>query len=196
MSAVECTRCGFVNSTGTTLCQGCQGSLSAGPRFVDIGVSDAAPVPTPHRAEEEGWRCPACGAELGPDDPFCPQDGEPRSGAVRTGAGPAVTAAATGLRLTLPGGSTLDVSDGVPLDLGRDVSDRRVNAALEDRTGVSRRHARVQLHGGSVTVLDLGSTNGTRVNGELVEAPVTIPLDQLERLDLGMNATIWVSPWR
>jgi hypothetical protein len=35
-------------------------------------------------------------------------------------------------------------------------------------TGVSRKHADVQLHGGTVTVEDLGSTNGTLVNGRRV----------------------------
>ena len=33
---------------------------------------------------------------------------------------------------------------------------------------VSRRHARIQLVGGSVNIDDLGSTNGTFVNGERV----------------------------
>jgi pSer/pThr/pTyr-binding forkhead associated (FHA) protein len=36
---------------------------------------------------------------------------------------------------------------------------------------VSRRHAKVQVDNGSATIEDLGSTNGTYVNGERIDAP-------------------------
>src|SRR5262249_49790506 len=53
---------------------------------------------------------------------------------------------------------------GSPLLVGRDEeADIRVDEPL-----VSRAHARIERRGGSFFVLDLGSTNLTRVNGEPV----------------------------
>jgi hypothetical protein len=39
---------------------------------------------------------------------------------------------------------------------------------------MSRRHAEVSSHDGGVVVRDLGSTNGTRVNGSMISAPTTV----------------------
>jgi len=39
---------------------------------------------------------------------------------------------------------------------------------------MSRRHAEVSSHDGGVVVRDLGSTNGTRVNGSMISAPTTL----------------------
>jgi hypothetical protein len=43
-----------------------------------------------------------------------------------------------------------------------------------DDPGVSRRHARVLPEGGAVIVEDLGSSNGTYVNGERISGPVEL----------------------
>ena len=43
-----------------------------------------------------------------------------------------------------------------------------------DDPGVSRRHARVLADGGGVVVEDLGSANGTFVNGERISGPVEV----------------------
>ena len=40
--------------------------------------------------------------------------------------------------------------------------------------GVSRRHARIQAHNGTVIVEDLGSSNGTYVNGQRISGPVEL----------------------
>ena len=51
-----------------------------------------------------------------------------------------------------------------PMTVGRDESaDIRVDEAL-----VSRAHARIERRGDAYVVVDLGSTNLTRVNGEVV----------------------------
>ena len=39
---------------------------------------------------------------------------------------------------------------------------------IVDDAGVSRRHAEIHIDGGRVRVIDLGSTNGTFVDGERV----------------------------
>jgi DNA-binding winged helix-turn-helix (wHTH) protein len=60
------------------------------------------------------------------------------------------------------------VRDGrpIPLGPGENVLGRDPLASiLVDDTTVSRRHARVTIHGGDVVLEDLGSKNGTSVNG-------------------------------
>jgi len=54
------------------------------------------------------------------------------------------------------------------LDLGRSTS---VRVSLPEVLSVSRKHARLVHRGDSVTLEDLGSTNGTYVNGRLVTEP-------------------------
>jgi pSer/pThr/pTyr-binding forkhead associated (FHA) protein len=44
---------------------------------------------------------------------------------------------------------------------------------------VSRRHCCLTLHGDEVLVRDLGSTNGTRINGQRVDESVLRPGDEL-----------------
>lgn len=58
--------------------------------------------------------------------------------------------------------------------------------------GVSRAHAMIHLDGAELTVTDLGSTNGTSVNGsdELIPAKVPVPLRSGDRIHLGGWTTI------
>ncbi|MCB9915320.1 MAG: SpoIIE family protein phosphatase [Planctomycetes bacterium] len=58
-----------------------------------------------------------------------------------------------------------------PLVLGRDAT---LDVHLAD-AGISRRHCRVRRSGARVLVEDLGSTNGTFVDGERVEGEVELP---------------------
>ncbi|SDY23991.1 FHA domain-containing protein [Modestobacter sp. DSM 44400] len=72
-----------------------------------------------------------------------------------------------------PGVSHVLVVDGPGtrhvLDEGSNVLGRGTDAAIRlPDTGVSRKHVDVQLEGGTATVEDLGSTNGTLVNGRRV----------------------------
>lgn len=57
-----------------------------------------------------------------------------------------------------------------------------------DDTGVSRRHAEVRLEGDDVVVVDIGSTNGTSVNGRLVERARLTPGD---RIELGRTVLVY-----
>jgi hypothetical protein len=56
------------------------------------------------------------------------------------------------------------VADGAPLTIGRSAGNTIVLA--DDR--VSRQHARLQARGGVLVLVDLDSTNGTRVNGSRI----------------------------
>jgi hypothetical protein len=65
--------------------------------------------------------------------------------------------------LTLPGGQRIELHEGHYV-LGRHLQ----NDIVLNDTNVSRRHAEFVSAAGEVTVKDVGSTNGTKVNGVLV----------------------------
>lgn len=75
----------------------------------------------------------------------------------------------------VPGASRVAlVRDGrtVPLGAGENVLGRDPLAAVfVDDTTVSRRHARVTVRGGEAVLEDLGSKNGTAVNGAALDGP-------------------------
>lgn len=87
------------------------------------------------------------------------------AGEVAPAAGPAVP-----LRAVRPGPHLLKGDSTIPLGpstiLGRGAE---TEVRLTD-TGVSRRHAELRVVDNRVELHDLGSTNGTRVNGQRVEA--------------------------
>jgi pSer/pThr/pTyr-binding forkhead associated (FHA) protein len=60
--------------------------------------------------------------------------------------------------------------EGDQLTVGRDSS----NAVAINDGEVSRRHARLSFQGGKYVVEDLGSTNGTFVNGQRLSNPVVL----------------------
>jgi hypothetical protein len=76
--------------------------------------------------------------------------------------------------LVLPDGTTIAIG-GAPIVIGRLPG---CGVVLGD-TNVSRRHAQVALDDGDVVVTDLGSTNGTFVNGRRVTRATIRPGDEL-----------------
>ncbi len=75
-------------------------------------------------------------------------------------------------------GKQLPVSG--PIDVGRDPS-----LALQlDDTQVSRRHARFSIQHNAVVVEDLGSTNGTYVNDQPIQAPRVVQPGDCVRIGL------------
>jgi DNA-binding winged helix-turn-helix (wHTH) protein len=68
-----------------------------------------------------------------------------------------------------------DSTRAYPLAEGANVIGRDLSCAIAlDARGVSRCHARIQLASGNAAVEDLGSKNGTWVNGSRIEASVTL----------------------
>ena len=68
--------------------------------------------------------------------------------------------------------------DRLPFVLGRG-SD--ADLRLDDK-GVSRRHLQLSMQGGAVVASDMGSTNGTLINGALLRAPVMLANGSLLRM--------------
>ncbi len=120
---------------------------------------DAAPPPP---LVPEG-ACPFCGQPKGPDG----------SCGCQIGGSVAAVAVATSPRLFAMKGPY----SGQPFDLGADpVSVGREpgnTICLENDTSISRRHAQLQRQDRALLVEDLGSTNGTFVNGQKVSGQVT-----------------------
>lgn len=69
----------------------------------------------------------------------------------------------------------------VPFFIG---SGKKMDSVLGE-TGISRRHLRVDSENGSYTVTDLGSTNGTRVNGKLLTPNEAAHLKRGDKVEMG-----------
>ncbi len=68
-----------------------------------------------------------------------------------------------------------------------------VAVALHD-SEVSRQHARLRLEGGQVQVVDLGSTNGTRVNGALILGPTQLQVGDLLEIGSHVLKLVFLDP--
>jgi pSer/pThr/pTyr-binding forkhead associated (FHA) protein len=123
--------------------------------------------------------CTNCGAPLKGSESLCPSCGAPTSGATASFepltdadvADAPVTASAEGPVLVVrkgPQPGERFFIDRAELVVGRDPE---ADIFLNDMT-VSRSHAVLEARGGEVSVRDVGSLNGTYVNGECVDRAV------------------------
>ncbi|MCV2488630.1 FtsK/SpoIIIE domain-containing protein [Geodermatophilus sp. YIM 151500] len=104
------------------------------------------------------------GDRIGPDVPIGPSRGS-----------------GSALELRVVGGP--DAGIAVPLPRGRHVVGRGAGAAVQlADPDVSRRHAEVRVGGGSITVADLGSTNGSRLDGRVLAGGTAWPAGAVLRL--------------
>jgi hypothetical protein len=120
----------------------------------------------------------ADGAHPSHDAPFAPAD--PRFiSQTMVFAAPIADAPAARLREVRPNGTQRDIDlDGAPLTIGR-ASD---NGLVIHDSRVSRHHARLQARRGALVFTDLGSTNGSRVNGGRVSE---VALGEGDRIEIG-----------
>ena len=125
-----------------------------------------------------GATCPRCGRVNKPGARFCATCGTPL-------AGPPVAR----LVVSSPRGSWEMKLDRLPCRIGR--RDPRQNHYPEldlaeyDRGIASRHHATIQRDGDFYTLVDLGSTNGTMLNGVLVPPRQPQRLRQGDRIKIG-----------
>jgi len=106
--------------------------------------------------EPVAGRCPACGAPRAGSVPPQPQGSYPRSG--------------PRLILKAPNGEITEYPLGDSNVLGRSTT---ANVRLADRE-VSRKHSQIDLEGDRFILRDLGSSNGTFLNGKRISAPAKL----------------------
>jgi len=114
--------------------------------------------------------CPACYRENEPVAGRCPACGAPRAGSVPPQ--PQASYPRSGPRLILkaPNGEITEYPLGDSNVLGRSTT---ANVRLADRE-VSRKHSQIDLEGDRFILRDLGSSNGTFLNGKRISAPAKL----------------------
>ena len=84
------------------------------------------------------------------------------------------------VRIISPRGVVQQQLDRLPASLGRRDPARQhfpdIDLAERDRGLVSRAHARIERQNGHLVIIDVGSKNGTRVNGTMLVAQQAHPL--------------------
>jgi pSer/pThr/pTyr-binding forkhead associated (FHA) protein len=83
-------------------------------------------------------------------------------------------------------GGTRTVRAQLPITIGRAPA---ATLTIPDAQ-VSRLHARIDLTGGTLTVRDLDSRNGTLVNARPIDSPV--PLHEGDEIDVGMTRIVFL----
>jgi len=156
------------------------------------------------RGPQQRSQCPYCGAQAGPHDTECAACGSALAPTAQTTqltrrpfalpADPNGSALfrpeASAILQILPSGTCIPLAVQQPVILGRGESKERQNIldlsefnALEH--GVSRLHCRLQRHENHLVIMDLGSANGTYVNGEPLHSHHVHILHHGDKLILG-----------
>jgi len=148
----------------------------AQPAPAPAPVVQPAPVPAP---AAPGTRpCPRCGRLNKREARFCASCGAPVAGLP-----------VAWLRIRSPYRTWEQRIDKLPLRIGRRDPRQRhypeLDLAEHDRGIASRHHATIQRSGDAYTITDLGSTNGTMLNGKLIPPRVPHPLRQGDRIKIG-----------
>ncbi len=158
----RCQCCGSTYREGTVFCIECGFYL---PSVVPLGEESTSIRKGSTRGAE---RC---------------QDNDAPQLARNSRARPCVQVVSSGRQIPLPSGrqveiGRLDPVHGIFPDVDLTGEDGREG-------GVSRRHCRICIDQGRLCVEDLGSANGTRLNGERIEPHLRHTLDSGDELQLG-----------
>ena len=126
-------------------------------------------------------KCPFCRAEV-PDDShfcdqcgkvfkFCPECGKPKMGTTCAACGVELITADAHFGGTVPFGATALCGEGLTLTLKEGDFGRRGGIWPEfvNFPYISGNHGHIGSQGDSCTISDLGSTNGTRINGKKLQ---------------------------
>jgi hypothetical protein len=196
-----CSACGYQNVPGEMFCQNCGVQLAPvlsapPPPPVQVPLQPGFPARPPER-------CPVCGYRIDPEDAFCQNCGAevPYSAAQTNGLPPKPLEPATLAKQPKPA-ARLVVSasnEEILLDLSRDEwvvgrtdPQRDIYPEIDlgphggDKSGVSRRHARLVTQGGRRWISDLNSTNFTFLNGEKLEPGGYYPLTSGDQVRFGL----------
>lgn len=137
--------------------------------------------------------CPFCRAEV-PDDSrfcdqcgkefmFCPECCKPKRGTMCAACGADLVTADVFFGTAKGGGACLR-GDGLELPLGEGVFGRNggIWPALGAYQYISGVHGRIGRDGQGWTITDLGSTNGTKVNGVAIAKDIACPIRRGDKI--------------
>jgi hypothetical protein len=144
--------------------------------------------------------CSECGAQLvtmdrsatqtldvSPSDYFEKRHSKPLSSSLMTSPGPELTIS---LRI-MDSGDIIRLSGRTEVTLGRIVEGQPILPDIDLSPyeayahGVSRLHAALKVNPQRVAIMDLGSSNGTRVNGQKIVPHIDYPLKDQDIVALG-----------
>jgi serine/threonine protein kinase len=141
-------------------------------------VVPAAPTVAPPPVEPGSVVCAACGYVNKPGARFCANCGTPLT-----------SQQVARLLVKSPRGTWQLKLERLPFRIGRRDPRRNhfpeLDLAEHDKGIASRNHASIQLDGETYTLMDLGSTNGTLLNGTRVPAHVLQRLQQGDVIKIG-----------
>ncbi len=143
------------------------GSATASPFLVCPRADCGQPVPA-HAAV-----CPYCGAPV------------TASASPELDEQPGARSRASAAALVAADGSAIPLRSGTEIVLGRSPEHSPWSRLVEASSGVSRRHASVSVARGVLHVRDLGSANGTWVNGIRIDGAAELELTDGIRIGLG-----------
>ncbi|WP_327635064.1 FHA domain-containing protein [Kribbella sp. NBC_00482] len=185
MATVTCSVCktpGIDDSL--LLCPSCQVFLAGVAEEAPVAIETIHEAPVESPSEQTG-ACPRCGEHCPDDATTCHRCGAPV-------ASQGSRADISSVRLHLPNGGTVGIKPGDVVVIGRDSPDARIADGLERFHGVSREHARLAVRTSEVTLVDLRSTNGTKVDGRAAsDVPLSLAPGQHE-IRLGKAAVLTV----
>ena len=180
--AVSCPDCGTARAPGTRFCEVCRFNFDSGTPWT---VSSSAPASAPAPAPVTSSAPVVAPTTPGPDplwrvtvavDP-----------ALYVDADPAVPCPANEAERVFP----LDLTENL---IGRPSPKKGIRPEVPVRDeGVSHRHAKlVRADGGGFALLDLGSTNGTKLNGKPMQEGVPVRVADGDQITLGAWTRITV----
>lgn len=205
ISPGTCSSCGYRNVPGEMFCQNCGVQL---PPVASASPPPPLPASLPQASEtplQSPDRCPGCGHPKGPDDVFCQNCGLRLAPAAQilppqpsNLPEPVTIQEQPRLRISLVVSVT---RAAIVLDMDRDEwlvgrSDplRGIFPEVDlaphggDKSGVSRRHARLLSQSDQRWISDLNSTNFTFLNGEKLQPGVLYPLKPGDEIRFGLLA--------
>lgn len=206
-----CPHCGAAAPAGGTFCDNCGESLSAAPAAASVSSAPAA-GPTPDQpSAETSTPSPAAGA-ASPIDQQSPAAaaatagtpaGTPQSSTAAPSS-PAAAQATVTLEVAGPASSSVFTMTSVEAKVGRRDPDAGIYPEIDfdgndivvdsgERVhAVSRRHGRIVREGDELKYEDLGSTNGSTLNGAPVLAHDPQPLKDGDTIILGRTCRLAV----
>ena len=197
MRRIKCNACGNENEVSDEgdlpRCRFCDGSLRTGT-WLNEEAEETDPGPAPANPDEiqpppqEPCTCDGAGGPTSDDPTTCFLCGgvlprpepEPR---------PAPEPRPTSCSLLLTDGRCIPVAEGILVARGDAASVASPHIVHVPTSTVSRKHAWLCVRGQSVEIVDLGSTNGTYIEGRRIEplCPVEIEPTRSVQISFGRN---------